>query len=151
MYPLNEKITEAFINSDETYFEIDFNKKLTSDEWIEIDENSKLNQSISIDKILSKENYKLLEESFKEIGIDIKQLYDYKPIYLYMLYSSQLFTQNFSSDLPVDVYLSNSALKQNKNVHELEGIKFQYDILYNLSMDLQVELLKDLGYQVNRF
>lgn len=143
MYPLNEKIIESFNSSDETYYEIDFNKKLSNEEWLEINENAMFDQSNSINELLNIEEYNLLDDSFKGVDIDITTLHKYKPMYLFMLYSSQLLTQNFSSDLPVDVFLYNSAVEQNKGINELEGIKLQYDILYNLSLDLQIELLMD--------
>jgi uncharacterized protein YbaP (TraB family) len=143
MYPLNDKIIEAFSSSDETYYEIDFNKKISNEEWLEINENAMLDQSYSINELLSIEDYNLLDESFKGVGIDITSLHKYKPMYLFMLYSSQLLTQNFSSDLPVDVFLYNTAVEENKGINELEGIRLQYDILYNLSLDLQIELLMD--------
>lgn len=141
MYPINEKIENAFIHSDYAYFEIDFFNTMSPSEIDEITKSIMMEPNIFIDSLISDDEYNLLSEKLNEVELNISTLRNYKPMYIYLLYTSKILQENFSSDLPIDVYFYNKAKEENKLIGELEGIKLQYNIMYNLSLDLQLALL----------
>jgi len=141
MYPINEKITKALEVSDEAYFEIDFGKQLSKEELEEIAKDSRLEMGNNLEDILSDEEYALLSDKLAEVEMDINTVRNLKPIQIVSEYSSIILQKELTLGVPVDQYIYSLAKEQNKEIYGLEEAKYEYDILYNMSLEVQVKLL----------
>lgn len=141
MYPINEKITKALEVSDEAYFEIDFGKQLSKEELEEIAKDSRLEMGNNLKDLLSDEEYTLLRDKLTEVDMDINAVRNFKPMQISMIYSSIILQKALKEAVPVDQYIYNLAQEQNKPIYGLEEAKYEYDVLYNMSLELQVEIL----------
>ena len=141
MYPINEKIIKALEGSDEAYFEIDFGKQLSKEDLEAITKNSQLEMGKNLEDLLTDEEYALLIDKLSEVGIEISTVRNLKPLQIISTYSSIILQDELKLGVPVDQYIYNLAKEQNKEIHELESAKYELDILFNLSLELQVKWL----------
>ncbi|HEX3027742.1 MAG TPA: TraB/GumN family protein [Clostridia bacterium] len=134
IYPLNQCIEDAYSKAD--YLAVEANIKPSNEELLYLQQMAVYTNGDTIDKHISAETYKAFSEVMKKYGLT-KQQYDmFKPWY------AGLLAQNLgvstgtevTGNLGPDMYFLS---KGDKKVLELEGIKFQVDMLNGFSTDLQ--------------
>lgn len=134
IYPLNQCIEDAYSKAD--YLAVEANIKPSNEELLYLQQMAVYTNGDTIDKHISAETYKAFSEVMKKYGLTKEQYDIFKPWY------AGLLTQNLGAstgtevtgNLGPDMYFLS---KEDKKVIELEGIKFQVDMLNGFSPELQ--------------
>lgn len=146
LYPLSKSIVDAYKKSDNLVVEADITKINDITAYLQSIMFIESNETVA--EMLSAKEYKAYCEIMDTIGLP-KEFYDkLDPWYSSLLISSlqstdAIYSQEESTPaLGLDLYfLMDSA---NKNVLELEGAKYQFDMMEGYSRDLQIESLRSL-------
>ena len=147
-YPLPDYVLDAYNNADALAVECD-TKAFESDTSLQTEailpliylDGTKINDHIS------EETYNLGVEAMTEYGI-YSQIFDfYKPIMWYSLIETTMAANSgVDASLGIDNYFLNKAYDNDKEIVEIESVKFQYEMLANFSEDLQIMLLEQILY-----
>ena len=148
IYPLNQKIENAFDQSDILVVEANVNdiKKVDIQKFME---SALYPANDTLEKHLSTETYEWVKKETSGLGIPIELINKQKPWFLSMtLVSLESLKLGFDPDYGIDKYFISKA-EGKKKILELESLVYQIDLLSNLS-DKDQELfliytLKDLN------
>lgn len=140
-YPLSDEIEEAFASSDTILPEINmFEVNMTEEE---IKKMALFKNGQKLDEFLSEDAYNQLSNIFEENGVELESLNDYEPWYIETILSGFLQKESgLSPEQGVDLYFLKRALKDNKEIIELETVEGQYKMLAGFSLDTQVDKLE---------
>jgi len=117
IYPLGEEIERAYKEAEKIAVEVDMTK---------ID-------ALGMNEI-SPSTYKRLMKKLKELNIKFEDVANYRPWFLATLLTDwQLMHLGFYPQYGIDIYFINKALKDNKEILEIESAEEQLKILYSLS------------------
>lgn len=148
MYPFHQDVKEAFEQSDSLWVEVNL---LSSDqESINYFASKQVyTDGTSLQDHVSKETYEKLGKVAAKLNLPTNAFDALQPWAIStnlsvfsLLNSPEEITQ--ASTLGVDTYLTASALLSGKPIHELEGIKFQADLLGNVPADQQEKELNEV-------
>lgn len=150
LFPLNEKIENAYSEADIVVPEIDLNNL----NFVEIQnitmELGTFQDDTTIKDHVSEELYEELDGFFEEQGIPLALMETYQP---WMLSSTiqQLMLVELGYIEGVDEYFLARAEEDGKEVIALETVEEQFNVLAGGSMDFQVQMLEDSLVSVEEF
>lgn len=137
-YPLPEKITKAFNESEYLAVEVDI-VKLTDDFDAQLSLAQKMiyNDGTTIKDHIGEELYNSMVELLKEKS-SYSTLYDsYKPAFFESLFENAIISDaSLNSNDGIDMHFLNLAKENNKTILEVESADFQYDLLLSFSDEL---------------
>lgn len=137
-YPLPEKVTEAFNESEYLAVEVDI-VKLTEDFDAQISLAQKMMYSdgTTIKEHIGEELYNSMVEVLKEKS-SYSTLYDsYKPAFFESLFENEIINDaNMNSNDGIDMHFLNLAKEGEKQILEVESADFQYDLLLGFPDEL---------------
>lgn len=145
-YPLKSVLMNSFNKSDILAVEMDmveYQKNLPLQFYIlnyyTYDDGS------TIKDHLTEETFNLLDEylnNTKIKGVSKSTAYNYKPVMLYSLISTQIYEDaGYKSKYGIDLFFLNEAYKRKMEIVEIESAYFQVELLTELSDELQELLL----------
>lgn len=132
VYPLNQKIEDAFLASDTLVVEADINQAdlLTQ---APILEKAMYLEGDSLERHLSEGTYQYINQKFQGIGFDINLFGQFKPWFLAMQITViNLMQLGYDPSYGIDMYFLNKA-GQSKKIEELESIEYQINLLDSMS------------------
>lgn len=146
LYPLSREIMNAYKESENLVVEVDITQ--TNDIAAYLKTIMFIEGDTTVDQLLDESTYNVYSEIMSSLGLP-KEVYDKLDLW----YSSMLITslsmtnaanpgESIIPALGLDQYFLMDS--SNKNVIELEGIKYQYDMMEGYSKALQVETMKSL-------
>lgn len=141
MYPLDEKIENAYKNSDILVVEVNTNKY--NDHVLQQKFLGKgiYSSGQSLKSNLSARTYDLLEEKLNELRINIEQVNHLKPWFLALnLTVMNLRKLGFNPEYGIDQYFLNKA-KGTKEIAELESVNYQINFFDGFSTKMQDKFL----------
>ena len=134
LYPLKEEIEKAYKEAEKIVVEVDITKidSLKMNEILK--KYAFCPQNKTLKDLISPLTYKKLRRKLKEFGIKFEDVESYKPWFLATLLTNWQFMRlGFYPQYGIDVYFINKALKDNKEILEIESAEEQIEILYSLS------------------
>ena len=148
IYPLSRAITEAFANA--AYLAVEANIYTMSEEDIAyINEIQMLTDGSTIKDYISEETYEIYKAVAESFGIP-PEMYDYiKPWAAMLSINEAMLTGGEADDgtdalLGMDMHLLMKAFNFDKNIIEIESIRYQMDLFDSFSPELQEALLLSL-------
>ena len=134
IYPLGEEIERAYKEAEKIAVEVD----MTKIDALGMNEILKKYAFCPPDKnlkdLISPSTYKRLMKKLKELNIKFEDVANYRPWFLATLLTDwQLMHLGFYPQYGIDIYFINKALKDNKEILEIESAEEQLKILYSLS------------------
>jgi len=148
IYPLNQKIENAFDQSDIMVVEANVNDIKKVDIQKLVDSALYLDLE-TLEKHVSTETYELIKKESGRLGLPLEMINRQKPWFLALVLESlELLKLGFDPNYGIDKYFISKA-EGKKKILELESLDYQIDLLSNLS-DKDQELfliytLKDLN------
>lgn len=143
-YPMQDKIIEAFNNSNYLAVEVDIvalEKNLTKQ--FELIPILLCEQNKTLQDYMHNDTYQMLIEYMKENKIYDRGYEAFKPAMIYSLLSNEVVTKSkLNTKLGIDEHFLKEAKKANKTILELESAEFQFTMLANLDNDLMDFMIK---------
>ena len=141
IYPLEEKIEDAFNKADYIAVEADVSNLEDTTKYIQ--QKALFYDGTTIDKVLTPETFELYKEQVEQYGFEPEVYNVLKPWYAAMLLQNLSLQQHaYEAGLGIDLYFLLKS--KNKKVIEIEGVKFQIDLLDNFSPEIQEMFLLDI-------
>lgn len=144
MYPLPDYVTDAYAQSDALAVELDIikaNKDIIG--AMDMARSMVLTDGTTIADHLDEKLYNKAVRILEKNDTYYKALDSYKPVMWYSLISSLASEEaGAESDRGIDMYFLEKAYEDDKTIYEVESADFQYQLLGDLSMELQVFLLQ---------
>lgn len=126
-------LAQAQMNTAQVIGEIDMDELVAKGQLLQ--KTAMMPDSTSYEKLLSKEEYDLLDSNLKNsLGVGIEQLKQLHPVTVSTLYTARLYNKINNQQTqpePMDMYFQKKAKEQNKHVGGLESIEDQLEVLYN--------------------
>ncbi|MBU5440052.1 TraB/GumN family protein [Tissierella sp. MSJ-40] len=140
IYPFSKDIIDNFNKADVLAVEANI---FNDEEGIKyMAEKAVYTNGDALEKNISKETYELFVKKIKDEGLDPKQFEKMKPWYAALLIQGiSMIKSSLDATLGIDYNLMNKAVLRNKDIAEIEGIKFQTDLFDNMSLELQESFL----------
>jgi hypothetical protein len=144
-YPLNEKIEDAYDESDVVLPEIDINNMDEAALAPMIMEFATYQDGRSIQEDLSEDAYLELESILEEHNMPIEFVGNFKPWFMETLVTElTLEESDYSAEYGVDLYFLDRAEEDGKEVRELETFEDQLEMLAGFSDELQIDMLESI-------
>jgi uncharacterized protein YbaP (TraB family) len=147
-YPLTRAFSYAYYDSQKLVFEVAPEILFSKTNQLARDKFSTFQNGMTLRKALSPKTYRRLEKHLRQMGINIKDIQNYKPWKAYLIASSGLdSSKDFRPDLGIEMYFYQRAKDAGKPIGGLETPKDQWDAFDNLTFKEQealiIEALKD--------
>ncbi|MCT4542856.1 MAG: TraB/GumN family protein [Vallitalea sp.] len=141
LYPMNDDILNAFNKSDALCVEVNTLGDQTGLAYMQ--QKMYYTDGTTIDKVISKETYEAYEKKMKSLEILPKEQYDLlKPwCAAFTIQNYEASKQTIVAGLGVDMFFMSKSIYR-KPIVEIEGYKFQTDLLDSFSTEIQEDLLK---------
>lgn len=144
-YPMNDKIMEAYNNSDSLGVEFDivaFSKDFSKQ--VELMQLMLCEENKSLADYLDEETYEMLIQYLKE-NKSYNKIYEmYRPALLYSLISNIAGEKSkLDADKGIDNYFLKKAKKDKKEILELESSDFQYEMLVSFPDELYDLMIRE--------
>lgn len=132
MYPMEKHIRDAFDASEELWVEANIAAPVPA----EASEILTYKDGTTIKDHVSTETYNKLQQVLTKLGIPIQAFDTYKASFVANSLSGFGFfhsneEQSFAGNAGIDKYFLTKAILDKKPIHELEGLAFQFNLLYN--------------------
>lgn len=143
IYPLSTKIEKAYKEAE--YLGVEANILDQSAVQSYLAEVGIYKDGTTIKDHVSEETYKKLNNVLEEFGMNPNQFDYLKPWYVTLALSGMNITEGgeLQAVMGVDMYFLTRAM-ENKDIKEIEGAKFQFDMFNGLSPELQEHQLLEL-------
>jgi uncharacterized protein YbaP (TraB family) len=139
-YPLNKSIDDAFIKSDILAVEANMNDVANLDLQT-LMEKALYPENETLEDHVSQETYVSIKKETERLGLPLMLVDRQKPWFLALsLTSMELLSLGFNPSYGIDMHFMNKASGKKKIV-ELESLKYQIDLLSDLSDDEQESFL----------
>lgn len=138
-FELKDKVKDALLASDHLVMELDMSNPNMQ---VEIMQNASMKQGMTIDKLLSKKDYKRLDKMLKEtVGAGAEQMNSFKPFML-----SSLLLKRFVGEQPAsfESVLSAIAVQQKMKIGGLETTADQMSLFDKISYSDQASDLVEM-------
>lgn len=148
LYPLPEKIEDAFNQSDALVVEANINE-MNIEKMMTMLEGALYPGEETLEKHISKETYTIVKTRLSESGIPVELFHKNKPWFIAsMITALELNKIGFNTEYGIDMHFLKEAMGR-KKILELESINYQID-LFNSFSDADQEMfllytLKDLS------
>lgn len=150
-FPLPEYVTSAYENSDALAVECDV-VSLSTDTAAQTKALMKMiyMDGTRISDHIPEDLYTQAVEALEGLGIYSPALDLYCPaLWASLIEASMYETMDLSTELGIDMYFLNNALQAGKEIQEVESAEFQYSLMANYSLDLQIMLLESAIHSCN--
>ncbi len=138
-FELKDKVKDAFQESNQIVLELDMDDPNMNTEFIK---NLALPEGKTIDKLLSSDDYKILDNQLKEInGQGIAPFNGFKPLILTSLVTMNLMGENPAS---FEMTFIEMAKEQNKEILGLETVAEQVAVFDGISYESQLKDIIDM-------
>lgn len=132
-YPLPEVIEKAFADSQILAVEADLSPEKAGDMLALTMERGMYTGDDKLKNHISEKTYQMAEKALKEAGMDMSAFEKFKPWMLAMTVEGMLMMKKgFDPSYGVDMHFLKKAAKE-KEILELEGLKFQIDLFDNFT------------------
>ncbi|WP_243467125.1 TraB/GumN family protein [Acetivibrio straminisolvens] len=139
LYPLSKDILGAYDKSDVLVVEADVSNQEEAARYMQ--QRAMYEDENTLDKNIPEELYQKFVEFIAPYGIQEEVYNKLKPWYAALLVQNlQLMDNSYSGSLGVDMYFLSKAAGQ-KDILEIEGVKFQVDMFDSFSNELQCQFL----------
>jgi uncharacterized protein YbaP (TraB family) len=133
-YPLDKNVEAAYKNCQRVVFEADIDGARDPEFQSKMLAHGLYTEGETLQQNISRETYSLLEKRATTIGITMAQLNPLKPWLCASAISElELMKMGFDPQYGVDVYFFDKAKKDSKEIHFLETLDFQIELLAGLS------------------
>ncbi|MFD2042881.1 TraB/GumN family protein [Ornithinibacillus salinisoli] len=149
-YPLNEKIEQAYAESDIIVPEIDLNNVNPFEVQGITTELAAYQDGTTLQDHIPEELFTELEATLHGLGMPIQMLQNFKPWFLSSTIQ-QLMIEQLGYTHGVDEYFLNRADQDNKQVIGLETVEEQLSIYADTSHAYQVQMLEDSLIDIEEF
>ncbi|MUK88838.1 hypothetical protein GMD78_10585 [Ornithinibacillus sp. L9] len=149
-YPLNEKIEQAYAESNVVVPEIDLNNVNPFEMQGITMELATYEDGTTIEDHIPEDLYGLLDETLQELGLPLQMLNNFKPWFLSSTIQ-QLMTEQLGYVHGVDEYFLNRADQDNKKVIGLETVEEQLRIFSDTSPEYQIQMLEESLIDIEAF
>jgi len=141
MYPISKNVLSAFNSSDILVFEIDLANQTEGLKYMQ--QKIQYEDDNTLEKNIPSDLYNRFKEAIKPLNISESSYKKLKPWAAAMLVSNaQAIESNLKSSLGIDLYFTNKAAQ--KQIEEIEGVKFQVDMFDSFSKELQLSYLESV-------
>ncbi len=133
LYPLKKEIEKAYKEAEKIVVEADITKinSLRMNEILK--KYAFCPQDKSLRDLISPLTYKKLKKKLKEFNIEFEEVENYRPWFLATLLTDWQFMRlGYNPQYGIDIYFINKALKDNKEILEIESVEEQMEMLYSL-------------------
>jgi len=133
----------AIDNSEKMVFEIDMNEMSDMGAMMGLMNKAFMNDNKTLKDLISAEDYKLVEDHFKELGMPLMMLERMKPMFLTVFASGDMDPAGLQtgSMKSYEMEFLEIAKSSNKPVAGLETIEFQMSVFDSIPYDAQAEML----------
>ena len=150
LFPMHEKIEQAYVESDVVVPEIDlFNVEMAEMNKLQMELGTYQDET-NLEDHLPEETYQEVETFFMDRGFPMGVIDTYKP-WLVSNMVSKLMVQEFGFTEGVDMYFLSKAQADDKEIIALETPRDQLGIFADLSMDYQVQMLEESLIDINTY
>lgn len=150
LFPMHEKIEQAYVESDVVVPEIDlFNVEMAEMNKLQMELGTYQDET-NLEDHLPEETYQEVETFFMDRGFPMGVIDTYKP-WLVSNMVSQLMVQELGFTEGVDMYFLSKAQADDKEIIVLETPRDQLGIFADLSMDYQVQMLEESLIDINTY
>ena len=150
LFPMHEKIEQAYVESDVVVPEIDlFNVEMAEMNKLQMELGTYQDET-NLEDHLPEETYQEVETFFMDRGFPMGVIDTYKP-WLVSNMVSQLMVQELGFTEGVDMYFLSKAQADDKEIIALETPRDQLGIFADLSMDYQVQMLEESLIDINTY
>ena len=133
-YPLDKNVEAAYKNCQRVVFEADIDGARDPEFQSKMLAHGLYTEGETLQQNISRETYSLLEKRATTIGITMAQLNPLKPWLCASAISElELMKMGFDPQYGIDVYVFDRAKKDGKEIHFLETLDFQIELLAGLS------------------
>src|SRR5699024_1220194 len=150
LFPLNEKIENAYSEADIVVPEVDINNMSLIETQEILQKLGMYEDGSDISDHISSDLYSKLEDTLSELGLPIQAVKDFKP-WLITNTIQQLMTQKLGYTQGVDEYFLNRAEDDDKEVIGLETTEDQLSIFADVSPEMQEEQLEESLIDMDTF
>jgi len=143
VYPLNDKIEEAFEEADILVVEVDASN--ANQEKIQklIGEKAFFGEGENLQTVLPEDLYKTVSEKFEELGVPMEQIDIYRPWFVSLtLGLTGLSKLGIKPGLGIDIHFLNKAHEKEMEILELETATSQLEMLSSFSDEVQIDYLQ---------
>lgn len=149
IYPFSAGIMENFTKSD--FLAVEANIAADQEGIQYMMQKAMYSDDNTLEKNVSPELYKAFVDKIQEAGLDPKQFEKAKPWYAALIVQGLDIQQaSLDATMGIDFNLMTKAMLRNKDIVEIEGIKFQADLFDSMSKELQENLLKSSLVEVKQ-
>ena len=150
LFPMHEKIEQAYVESDVVVPEIDlFNVEMAEMNKLQMELGTYQDET-NLEDHLPEETYQEVETFFMDRGFPMGVIDTYKP-WLVSNMVSQLMVQELGFTEGVDMYFLSKAQADDKEIIALETPRDQPGIFADLWMDYQVQMLEESLIDINTY
>ncbi|MCK4696657.1 MAG: TraB/GumN family protein, partial [Candidatus Cloacimonetes bacterium] len=143
VYPLDDRIEEAFEEADILVVEVDATTLDQEKVQAFIIENACYAEANNLQKELPEDLYKSVEEKFAELGVTMDKINIYKPWFVSLtLGLSGLSKLDIKPGLGIDLHFLNKAHEKEMEIVELETATSQLEMLASFPEDIQNDYLQ---------
>lgn len=142
LFPMNEKIENAYTESDVVVPEIDLNDVSMQEQQEVTQKLGMYDDGTDVSDHIPEELYAKLEDKLNELGLPLQSVKDFQP-WLLANTVQQLMGQKIGYIDGVDQYFLNRAEDDGKDVIGLETVESQLSIFADLSPEMQEEQLEE--------
>lgn len=142
-YIFNEKMQAAFDSSKAVAFEIKVDDMMNIGSQMSLMGKAFMSNGKTLKDLLNDEEYKIVQDHFKELGLPLMFLERMKPMFLSALASGDMSPDGLNSGEVVsyELELMEVAKKQKKPISGLETVEYQMSIFDSIPYDAQAQML----------
>lgn len=142
MYPLDDRIEEAFQQSETLVLEIDLDEEAQAEAALAFVQMALLPKGESLDALLDEETRDLLHQRLDELGIPYKNVEMFRPWFVGLTIGmKETEAQGYTGEYGIDQHFRNQAVGK-KEILELESVQEQAALFASLSQDAEVDDLR---------
>ncbi len=140
MYPLPVSIIDAFEDSDSLVLETDLDPAKSRPHM----HICMLETGKTLQDVLSYKKLWEVKEVLSELGLDYEQNKVLKPWVIALMITDTKITKiGYDLEMGIEAFFYSQAVRERKQVEELEGAKSQFELMDSLSADDQITLLEE--------
>lgn len=145
LYPIRDEVERAFYLSDKLILEVDLSQGITEDVAEKLDKLQLIEEGKSLKDLIPAETYSRLQLLLKTYELEEDTLDEFQPWVVELTLSSIITTvSNYNSQQGIDLYFMQKALRQDKEIGELESVLLQYEKLASFSDEYTIRNIDEL-------
>ncbi len=138
-FPAN--YAEAFKSVDQVAFEFDLEEAMDFNSQMSLMQKAMMNEDVTLKDLISDEDYVIVNDFFKELGIPLFLLERMKPMFLSVFAESQSMFSDSSDMRSYEMELMELAKNESKEIVGLETMDYQLSIFDSIPYEDQAKML----------